>query len=68
MSDQALLRIVRNMLSPVVELVDSSGDETQIPALLRNVRDGVAGFCSLLDGVIDEAELEEIVYDTGPGE
>jgi hypothetical protein len=33
--------------------VDSSGDETKLPAVLFNVRNSAAGFCSLLDEVID---------------
>ena len=31
MDEQDLLRIVRNLLSSIVDLVDSSGDETEIP-------------------------------------
>ncbi len=60
MDEQDLLRIVRNMLSSVIDLVDSSGDETKIPVVLRNVRDGTAGFCSLLDEVIVEVGIEDI--------
>ena len=55
MNEQDLLRIVRNMLSSAVDLVDSN-DETQISAVLRNVRDGAAGFCSLLEEVIVDDE------------
>ena len=61
MDEQDLLRIVRNMLSSVVELVDASGDETKLPAVLFNVRNSAAGFCSLLDEVVDnERGLEDI--------
>ena len=61
MEEQDLFRIVRNMLSSVVDLVDSSGDETKLPAVLLNVRNSAAGFCSLLDEVIDnERGLEDI--------
>ena len=61
MNEQDLLRIVRNMLSSVVDLVDSNG-ETQI-AVLHNVRDGAAGFCSMIDGVIDDEEVLEDLTD-----
>jgi len=68
MNEQNLFRIVRNMLSSVVDLVDSSGEETTIPAVLRNVRDGTAGFCSLLDEVIDDAAgSEDIIYEPEEG-
>jgi len=67
MDEQDLLRIVRNMLSSVVDLVDSSGG-TKIPAVLRNVRDGVAGFCSLLDEVIIDESLEDIISEPEDGD
>jgi hypothetical protein len=67
MNEQDLLRIVRNMLSSIVDLVDSN-KETQIPAVLRNVRDGAAGFCSMLDEVIDEEGLEDIGDNPEDGE
>ncbi len=58
MKEQDLLRIVRNILSSVVDLVDSN--DTEI-AVLHNVRDGAAGFCSMIDGVIDDEEgLEDL--------
>ena len=63
MNEQDLLRIVRNMLSSVVDLVDSSSHKTKIPALLRNVRDGTADFCSLLDEVIIDQSIEDITYE-----
>jgi hypothetical protein len=63
MDERDLLRIVRNMLTSVVDLVDSNGEETKIPAVLRNVRDGTAGFCSLLDELVIDANLEEIAGD-----
>lgn len=69
MSEQDLLRIVRNLLCSVVDLVDSSGDEKKTSAVLLNVRNGATGFISLLDemileGAIDEAEgLEDITED-----
>jgi len=69
MNEQDLLRIVRDMLSLIVDLLDSSGDEKNTSAVLINVRNGAAGFISLLDevivyGAIDEAEaLEEISED-----
>jgi hypothetical protein len=59
MDEQDLLRIVRNILSSVVDLVDSN-DETQVSAVLRNVRNGTAGFCSLLDEVIVDGAIEDI--------
>ncbi len=59
MKEQDLLRIVRNMLASVVDLMDSNV-ETEISAVLRNVRDGTAGFCSLLDEVIVE-EVEDLI-------
>jgi hypothetical protein len=63
MNEQDLLRIVRNILSSVVDLVDSN-DQMEIPAVLRNVRDGTAGFCSLLEEVIDDEEgFEDITYE-----
>ncbi len=68
MKEQDLLRIVRNMLSSVVDLVDSSGGETELPAVLHNVRDGAAGFCSMLDGVIAEKEELEDLADDPDGE
>ncbi|MGA2611826.1 MAG: hypothetical protein ABSG38_00050 [Spirochaetia bacterium] len=69
MDEQDLMRIIRNMLSSVVDLVDSSGDGTEIPSVLSNVRDGVAGFCSMLDSVIDDDEgLEDVDDDTEDGE
>ena len=69
MNEQDLLRIVRNMLSSVVDLVDSSGGDIGISAVLRNVRDGTAGFCSLLEEVIDEEEgFEDITYEPEDGD
>ena len=69
MNEQDLLRIVRNMLSSVVDLVDSSGGDIEISAVLRNVRDGTAGFCSLLEEVIDEEEgFEDITYEPEDGD
>ncbi len=59
MKEQDLLRIVRNMLASVVDLMDSNV-ETGISAVLRNVRDGTAGFCSLLDEVIVDESLEDL--------
>jgi hypothetical protein len=56
MDQQELLRIVRNMLACVVDIVDVSSEQTEIPAVLRNVRNGTAGFCSMLDGMIVEEE------------
>ncbi len=56
MDKQELLRIVRNLLASVVDLVDASSEKTEIPAVLHNVRDGTAGFCSMLDGMIVEEE------------
>ena len=66
MKEQDLLRIVRNLLSSVVDLVDSN-DKTHIPAVLRNARDGVAGFCSLLDEVIIDESIEDITYEPENG-
>jgi len=63
MDEQDLLRIIRNMLSSVVDLVDSSGDETKLPAVLFNVRNSAAGFCSLLDEVIDNDRGAEDISD-----
>ena len=69
MNEQDLLRIVRNMLSSVVDLVDSSGGDIEISAVLRNVRNGTAGFCSLLEEVIDEEEgFEDITYEPEDGD
>ena len=68
MNEQDLLRIVRNMLSSVVDLVDSSSHETTIPTVLRNVRDGTAGFCSLLDEVIIDQSIEDITYEPENGD
>jgi len=63
MNEQDLLRIVRNLLTSIVDLVDSSGsDKAKIPAVLRNVRDGTADFCSLLDEVIIDESME-ITYE-----
>ena len=59
MKEQDLLRIVRNLLGSVVDLMDSNV-ETKISAVLRNVRDGTAGFCSLLDEVIIDESLEDL--------
>jgi len=65
MDEQNILRIVRNLLSSIVDLVDASGDETEIPAVLLNVRNGAEGFCSMIDGVIgDEEGLEDSNEDT----
>ena len=60
MREQDLLRIVRNMLSQVVDLVDSTGDEKKISAVLLNVRNGAAGFLSLLDEVILDRTLDDM--------
>jgi len=66
MKEQDLLRIVRNMLSSIVDLVDSDTSGTKIPAVLVNTRNGSAGFISLLDEVIvnqaieDASEVEDI--------
>ena len=59
MKEQDLLRIVRNLLGSVVDLMDSNV-ETEISAVLRNMRDGTAGFCSLLDEVIINESLEDL--------
>jgi len=59
MKEQDLLRIVRNLLGSVVDLMDSNV-ETKVSAVLRNVRDGTAGFCSLLDEVIIDESLEDL--------
>jgi hypothetical protein len=56
MDQQELLRIVRNLLASVVDLVDASGEQTVIPPILQNVRNGTAGFCSMLDEVIVDEE------------
>ena len=37
-----------------------SNVETETSAVLRNVRDGTAGFCSLLDEVIIDESLEDL--------
>ena len=66
MNERDLLRIDRDMLSTIVDLLDSSGDEKSTSAVLLNIRNGATGFISLLDeviiyGSIDEAEgLEDI--------
>ncbi len=59
MKEQDLLRIVRNMLASVVDLMDSNA-ETEISAVLRNVRNGTAGFCSLLDEMIIYESIEDL--------
>ena len=51
------------MLSSVVDIVDSSDNATENPSVLTNVRDGVAGFCSMLDSVIDDQERIEDISD-----
>ena len=61
MKEQDLLRIVRNMLASVVDLMDSNAAETEISAVLRNVRDGTAGFCSLLDEMITDESIEDLI-------
>ncbi len=71
MNQQDLLRIVRNLLSCVVDLVDSSGNEKTIHPVLLNVKNGAVGFVSLLDEVIldatiEAARLEEITEDDKP--
>ncbi len=69
MNEQDLFRIVRDMLSSIVDLLDSSVDEKTTPAVLLNVRNGAAGFVSLLDEVIiygaadEAAELEDVTED-----
>ena len=60
MKEQDLLRIVRNQLSSIVDLVDSSGDVSKIPAVLVNVRNGAAGFLSLLDEVILDRSIDDV--------
>ena len=54
------------MLTSVVDLVDSN-DKTHTPAVLRNARDGVAGFCSLLDEMIIDESIEDITYEPENG-
>ncbi len=71
MNQQDLLRIVRNQLSCVVDLVESSGNEKTIHPVLLNVKNGAVGFVSLLDEVIldatiEAARLEEITEDDKP--
>jgi len=56
MKEQDVLRIVRTILSSVVDLVDSS-NENKIHPVLLNVRNGAVGFISLLDEVI----LDEVI-------
>ena len=67
MKEQDLLRIVRNLLGSVVDLVDSNV-ETKVSAVLRNVRDGTAGFCSLLDELIIDESLEALTDEPGGDE
>ena len=67
MKEQDLLRIVRNLLGSVVDLMDSNV-ETETSAVLRNVRDGTAGFCSLLDEVIIDESLEALTDEPGGDE
>ena len=64
MKEQDLLRIVRTILSSIVDLVDSSNEKKIHPVLL-NVRNGAVGFISLLDEVIlDEVIEAERLEDT----
>jgi len=67
MKEQDLLRIVRNLLGSVVDLMDSNL-ETKVSAVLRNVRDGTAGFCSLLDELIIDESLEALTDEPGGDE
>ena len=60
MNEQDLLRIVRNILSSAVDLVDSSGNEKTLSAVLLNVRNGVEGFVSLLDEVILDDTISDV--------
>ena len=59
MKEQDLLRIIRNLLGSVIDLMDSNV-ETEISAVLRNVRHGKAGFCRLLDELIIDESLEDL--------
>ncbi len=61
MKEQDLLRIVRNMLSSIVDLVDSNTSQTKLPVVLVNIRNGSAGFLSLLDEVIVDQAIDEAV-------
>jgi len=60
MNEQDLLRIVRNILSSAVDLVDSSSNEKTLSAVLLNVRNGVEGFVSLLDEVILDDTISDV--------
>jgi len=58
------------MLSSIVDLVDSADVTTRMPAVLLNIRNGAAGFLSLLDEVIldraiDDVEDVEDINDNG---
>ena len=60
MNEQDILRIVRNILSSVVDLVDSGSNEKTSSAVLFNVRNGVEGFVSLLDEVILDDTISDV--------
>ncbi len=61
MKEKDLSRIVRGILSSLVDLIDSSCEEKEMPPVLFNVRNGAAGFISLLDEVI----LDETIGEAG---
>ena len=48
------------MLSSIVDLVDSADVTTRMPAVLLNIRNGAAGFLSLLDEVILDRAIDDV--------
>jgi hypothetical protein len=54
MDERDLLRIVHNLLSAVIELVDSTEDEGTLTAVLLDVKKGTEKLVRLLDDVVDD--------------
>ena len=60
MKEQDICRIVRNLLSSVVDLVDSSSNGKKASSVLLNLRNGAEGFISLLDEIILDNSISEV--------
>jgi hypothetical protein len=54
MDERDLLRIVHNLLSAVIDLVDSTEDEGTLAAVLLDVKKETEKLVRLLDGVVDD--------------
>jgi hypothetical protein len=54
MDERDLLRIVHNLLSAVIDLVDSTEDEGTLTVVLLDVKKGTEKLVKLLDGVVDD--------------